>query len=89
MSAHSAENDGPEWTGCVHCGKALPHDGTGWREAYRCRLFQRIHDQAWNGALDALLTRADEGNEFGPDNYLRLVRMVRQTCVIPPEVGRT
>jgi hypothetical protein len=43
-----------EWTGCVHCGQTLPHEGTGWRESSRCRLFQRIAEQAW-----------DEGNLSG------------------------
>jgi hypothetical protein len=37
-----------EWLGCVHCGQALPHEGTEWVEVYRCRLFQRIAERAWD-----------------------------------------
>lgn len=64
-SPHSVEKDAyGGWTGCVHCGQTLPHEGTGWRESSRCRLLQRIAEQAWRqGAITALdfATRNEDG----------------------------
>lgn len=48
----SPDYDAP-WTGCVHCGQTLPHEGTSWAESSRCRLFQRIAEQAWNQGVAA------------------------------------
>ncbi|HKO27576.1 MAG TPA: hypothetical protein VJU80_08980 [Solirubrobacteraceae bacterium] len=53
-----------EWTGCAHCGQTLPHEGTGWREASRCRLFQRIAERAWDEGYDR---RGDAMRSFGKE----------------------
>lgn len=76
--AASAEKDAYNgWTGCVHCGQTLPHEGTGWRESSRCRLFQRIAEQAWDEGYAA--RKAEYALDPGASNPYR---------VLPPGVQR-
>lgn len=48
-----------------------------------CDLIAEAEKRGAERALDRLLIRADEGIEFGPDNYTRLVRMVREVRTSP------